>query len=211
MKDTILILILLTDLRLLASSRISATVRWVAIQGVLLGAFAFLAQQGKPTLEFTAVVIAATLLKGIVFPSLLSRSMRSVETRGEVKPYVSYLGSMYLGLTVLIGAIWLGKSMAASVPMVSPLTLSTSFFSAFTGLFLTVTRRKAILQVAGYLVLDNAIYALGVGAFSQTSFLIEIAVLLDLFVAIFVMGTMIDYIYRAFNHIDASRLRSLKG
>jgi hydrogenase-4 component E len=72
------------------------------------------------------------------------------------------------------------------------------------------TRTKAITQVLGYLVLENGVYIFGVLLLESTTFLVEVGVLLDLFVAIFVMGIIINHISREFTSISTDRLSTLK-
>ena len=79
-----------------------------------------------------------------------------------------------------------------------------------TGFIMLTTRRKAITQVVGYLILENGIYIMGLALLDAMPFLVEVGVLLDLFVAIFVMGIIINHISREFRSTDVARLSSLK-
>jgi hydrogenase-4 component E len=79
-----------------------------------------------------------------------------------------------------------------------------------TGFLLLMTRIKAITQVLGYLILENGIYTFGLLLLQATPFLVEVGVLLDLFVAIFVMGIIINHISREFTSISTDRLTVLK-
>jgi hydrogenase-4 component E len=81
----------------------------------------------------------------------------------------------------------------------------------FTGLFLIIARRKALTQCIGYIVFENGIYAFGVAAAGEIPMLVELGLLLDAFVAVFVMGIAIYHIKQEFDHIDATELSSLKG
>jgi hydrogenase-4 component E len=72
------------------------------------------------------------------------------------------------------------------------------------------TRRKAITQVAGYLILENGIFIMGLTLVEAIPFLVEVGVLLDLLVAIFIMGIMIYQINREFASLDTARLSHLK-
>ena len=76
--------------------------------------------------------------------------------------------------------------------------------------FRLTTRRKAILQVVGYLMLENGIYIMGLTLLEAIPFLVEVGVLLDLFVAIFVMGIIINKISREFSTLDTAKLSALK-
>jgi hydrogenase-4 component E len=64
--------------------------------------------------------------------------------------------------------------------------------------------------VIGYLLMENGIYIFGIALAHDEPLLVEMGVLLDVFVAVFVMGIAIFHINRAFDHIDVDQLKSLK-
>jgi len=86
-----------------------------------------------------------------------------------------------------------------------------ALFTTLTGLMIIVSRRKALTQVVGYLVMENGVYAFGAALAVQEPLLVEMGILLDVFVAVFVMGITIYQISREFDHIDTDRLSELKG
>ena len=61
----------------------------------------------------------------------------------------------------------------------------------------------------GYLTLENGVYAFGAAVALQMPILVELGILLDVFVGVFVMGIAIFHISRQFDHIDTDRLVSL--
>jgi hydrogenase-4 component E len=72
------------------------------------------------------------------------------------------------------------------------------------------TRRKAIMQVLGYLLLENGIFLFGLLLLEAMPFLVEAGVLLDLFTGVFVMGIIIHHISREFTSISTEYLSELK-
>ena len=90
------------------------------------------------------------------------------------------------------------------------LTVPASLATVLTGFLVLTTRRKAITQVVGYLTLENGIFVFGLTLAEAIPFLVEIGVLLDLLVAIFVIGIVINRIHREFASLDVTRLDSLK-
>ena len=62
----------------------------------------------------------------------------------------------------------------------------------------TPRRRSLLLRIFGLLLLEGMPY------------LIELGILLDLFVGVFVMGIVIFHINREFDHIDSHQLDTLK-
>lgn len=206
--DFILVLVILTNLVLLGSGRLGSCIRVSAAQGILLSALPLLAHGFNARL----LLIAATtlVLKGFVFPALLFRAVRTVDVRHEVRPYVGYAASVVLGSVLLALSFWLTSRVTLPRPAGSPLALPVALATLLTGLLLIIGRRVALLQVVGYLVLENGIYVFGVTAAPEVPFLIETGMLLDVFAAVFVMGITLFHIGREFEHIDADQLTSLK-
>ena len=89
--------------------------------------------------------------------------------------------------------------------------VSSALFTMAAGLFLIVGRRLALTQVAGYLVLENGLFALGASLLRNQPLLVEMGVLLDVFAAAFVMGIIVFHIHREFDHMDTDRMTLLKG
>ncbi|HEU4428038.1 MAG TPA: hydrogenase, partial [Myxococcota bacterium] len=71
-------------------------------------------------------------------------------------------------------------------------------------------RRKAITQVVGYLVLENGIFLMGLTLHEAMPLLVELGVLLDLLVGVFVIGIVLNHINREFSSLDVTRLDTLR-
>ncbi|MBI4616364.1 MAG: hydrogenase [Planctomycetes bacterium] len=208
--DTFLVLLVILNLSLLGSSRLGAATRRVAAQGILLGLFTLVLHMDRLTIETVAMTAGMIGLKGIVFPWLLFRALREAEVRREVEPYVGYSASLLFGVLAFGLSLWLGSRLPLPGGQEVSLIVPAGLFTILVGLFLIVARRKALNQVLGYLVLENGIYAFGVALLPERPLLVELGILLDVFVGVFVMGIMIFHIQREFDHIDADRLSSLK-
>jgi hydrogenase-4 component E len=205
------VLLFLTNLVMLGSSELGGCIRVVAIQGILLGIFTLIARQDALTIRLIILGVVSMGLKGFVFPFLLARDIREAKVRREVEPFVGYAASIVVGLMMLAVSMWIAARFPEFSPTSSSFVIPVALSMVFTGLFLVVSRRKALTQVIGYLVFENGIYMFGVFAAGEIPFLVELGVLLDVFVAVFVMGIAINHINREFDHIDTDQLSSLKG
>lgn len=208
--DTLLVFLALTSLLLLGSSRLIGCIHTVAMQGVLLGALTVAAHAADLSLRPLLLAVAVIVLKGVVFPWLLARVLRDAEARRDVEPFVSYTISLLIGTASLGLSFWLSRRLPLPTAPVTSLLLPVALFTIFAGLLLIVSRRKALTQVIGYLVLENGIYIFGIGLVQHTPVLVELGVLLDVFVAVFVMGIALFHINREFDHVDADRLVVLR-
>ncbi len=211
MVSFLLVFVVLTNLALVGSSRLALGIRVLAGQGVALGLLP-LALPGHELVWRLYLIAAASIgLKGVVFPRMLFRAMRDANIRHEVEPYVGFSVSILAGVLTLGLAVWLGPRLDLGLPRAyDPLILPTALFAVLIGLFLIVSRRKALMQVMGYLALENGIYLFGITLAAEEPFLVEMGVLLDVFVAVFVMGIAIFHISREFDHMDVEKLSSLK-
>ena len=209
--DTMLVLLLLTIFVLLGSSRLGTCIRISALQGVVVGLLP-LAESGTDlSLRVAIMGTAIVVLKGVVFPYLLFRALRESNTSREVQPFVGYAASLCVGVLSILASFWLDARLMLPVDAISGLLVPVAFAMMMTGLFLIVARKTAVTQVIGYLVLENGIYTFGSAIVGDIPALVELGVLMDVFVAVFVMGIAIYHINREFDHIDSDRLNTLKG
>lgn len=209
--ETLMVLLILSNILVLGVSSLNSCIRIVAVQGILMGIFTFLAQADDITLRIGVFAVVSTALKAMVFPYYLSRAIRDTGVRREMEPFVGYVMSIMGGIVMLGISQWVSLRLPIDMGRPLPLVVPCSLMIMFTGLFLIVTRKKALTQALGYLVFENGIYAFGIATAGEIPVFVEFGVLLDVFVAVFVMGIIIYHINREFDHIDTDRLSSLKG
>jgi hydrogenase-4 component E len=207
--DAALVLVPLTTIMTLASSRLIFCIRLVALQGMALALLPLGMHDGSE-LRVWFLVAGTLAVKGILLPRLLLRTRRQADVPREVEPYVGFGASILVGVLMLAASFWLSSHLPVPEAAASTLALPMSFFGIFAGLFLIVARRKALTQVLGYLVMENGIYTFGVTFVRHQPLLVEMGVLLDLLVGVFVMGIAIFRISQEFAHIDSDQLSVLR-
>jgi hydrogenase-4 component E len=209
--DPILVIVLLLNLRVLGSSQLRSLIFVVGAQGVLLGMLA-LSAHGSVGAREVIVAIGAAVLKGVAIPRMLLQALRDLPIRKEIEPIVSFRASLLLGAVAIATSLGLANHLPVvegSHPSAT-LFILTSFATVLSGFLVLTTRIKAITQVVGYLVLENGVYIFGLLLLDAMPFLVEVGVLLDLFVAIFVMGIIINHISREFASTSTEKLSTLK-
>jgi hydrogenase-4 component E len=207
--NAILVIVLVMNLFALGTSRILAVIRIVAAQGALLGLLPLLLH-ARLTLPVVVAAVAAVALKGIAIPSIMIRALRDAQIKREVEPLIGLLPSIILGALATGFALLFSGQLALSDPGTSSLIVPASISTALVGFILLTTRYKAITQVVGYLVLENGIFIFGMLLIEAIPLVVEMGVLLDLFVGIFVISIIANHINRAFSSMDTRRLVSLK-
>ena len=218
--DAALVFVLLLDLALLAAGRLKTCIRIFAGQCLLL-AFLPMATEsmhGEGMGRAAFILLAGTIsLKVILIPWLLLRTIRTGEIQREIEPLIGFTASVVTGALMIAGCF----AVASHLPLphlpgaplakpISTLLVPVALSTLLIGLLVLVSRTKAITQVIGYLVLENGIFLFGLTLLRQMPLLVELGILLDLFVGVFVMAIVVYHIRREFDHMDTQLLDQLK-
>lgn len=212
MSDTLNLLIgIAMGLNLLAlgSSRLPSIIRAAAMQGVVLGVLPFLLE-GELQWMVAMVAIGTIAIKGFIIPNLLRRALRAANIDREVEPLIGFIPSLLLGAGATIGAIACSQRLPLQPEHAGLLLVPGAFATMASGFLLLMGRTKAISQVCGYLLLENGIYLFGLLLIHATPLIVEAGILLDLTVAVFVIGIIVDRIQREFDSLDTRKLTTLR-
>ena len=179
-----------------------------AIQGGLLAALPIALHPGW-SLHIIGLAAGTFLVKAILLPTFLNWAIREASVRREVEPLIGFTASLALGAL----AVALSFGIAERIPLPesdSALLVPVALSTVIVGLLVLTTRSKALTQVVGYLILENGIYVFGLSQVERVPFLVELGVLLDIFVGVFIMGIVVFHINREFDSLDSTRLTELK-
>jgi hydrogenase-4 component E len=207
--DPLLVVVLLLNFLMLGTSRMRSIINGSAAQGVVLGVIA-LSVHGEFGLQTVLIAGGAVVLKGVVIPWMLLRALRDVDIRREVEPLIGFVPSLLTGALGTGLAILFAHTLPLTHEHVGSLLVPTSLSTVLCGFILLTTRKKAITQVVGYLILENGVFIMGLTLVDAMPFLVEMGVLLDLLVGIFVMGIIINHIQRELSSVDTTHLAQLK-
>jgi hydrogenase-4 component E len=209
--DIVIAVFGLSLLLLVATRRMVACVKLVALQGVALALLPLMLGEGHVGLRALLLAGGSFAVKGLLIPWLLLRTLERVQVKRIVEPYVGFTLSLFGGVLAAIVSFWVASRVPLPTPPPSRLIVPAALLGVLTGLFVIVSRRKALTQVIGYLVLENGIQCFGLALVGEVPMLVELGVMLDAVVAVLVMGIAVFQINAEFDHMDVSRLRSLKG
>ncbi len=208
--ELVLILVVVIDFFLLASSRMRAVIRAAAAQGALLSLAPLLMAGTAEWKHVALLALGALVVKGIAIPWLLFWAIREAAIRREVEPIVGFVPSLVLGAVGVALAFAFSGAMPLPMPERHAYLVPTALSTVWTGLLLVVSRRKAVSQVIGFLVLENGVFVFGLLLSDFMPAMVEAGVLLDLFAAVFVMGIVMFDINREFSSLDTEKLSALK-
>jgi hydrogenase-4 component E len=204
----LLLLVVLTDFWVLGTTRMSSVIRAAALQGAILAALP-VALHPVLSLHTVGLATGTFLVKAILLPAFLHRAIREASVRREVEPVIGFTASLCVGAVAVALSFAVGQRLPlpeAQTALLVPVALAT----VIVGLIVLTTRSKALTQVVGYLILENGIYVFGMSQAERVPFLVEVGVLLDVFVGVFIMGIVVFHINREFDSLSSAHLTELK-
>lgn len=177
---------------------------------LIAGETAIFAYQYHQT-HFYIIALTLLLQRAIIVPIFLNWIVRRIKVSTDPGMILPAPLSMHLSILLFGLSVFVAQNMPAPAPggmVIASATASISLI--FSGLLMMLTRRLALSQIVGFLILENGVYLF---AFAQTDglpLLIELAVFVDILGAVMIAGVLIFQIKKSFEHIDVSRLSELK-
>ena len=205
------ILLLLNNFGLLAARGMGMLIRLIAAQGVLLGVLLFSLPVHTDLAICLAFSLAVPAVKGLLFPLLLHRTTQKVIDEHRLVPYLGYNLSILAGIAALAFSFKLEALLPLTPGFFPFLLFPAAFTTIIAGCILVVGRMKALTQIIGYLIAENGIFLLGLPLMATDGGLwFELLILLDVLVAVFVMGIAINHTSSTFESLNVGRFCALR-
>jgi hydrogenase-4 component E len=202
---------LVTAYLMVGQKALFVAIRLYGLQSILLGAVAV--AMGLADRRFHLFTGAALTigLKGVLIPWFLMRVIDRIGIHREIEPLVNVPSSLLicLGLTVIGYRVSTGLADAGQGATHHVIGVSLSML--LMGLFMMVTRRKAVTQILALLTVENAVFLVALGATSGMPLVVELGISFDVILAVLVLGILVHRIAERFESMDVSRLSKLKG
>ncbi len=186
-------------------------IRLYGAQSLLLGIVAatIAISEGRHELLVTAALTVA--LKAILIPWFLMKTVDRIGIHREIEPFLNVPASLLVCLGLTVVGYRVSTGFEAGGRGVSHHLIGVAMSLLLIGLFLMVTRKKAITQILALLMVENAVFLVAVGVTSGMPLIVELGISFDVIVAVLVLGVLVQRIVGRFESMDVSRLSKLKG
>lgn len=210
MVQLIIALILVSTFLILGSTRLYSCVRAFGIQSFLLACVAGIVAFSTGKNDIYIVAALTVIIKAAVIPYIFMYIIREIKVKREVELYVNVSPSLIIGGVLVVISYYLIRSINI-ISELSSFALSASMSLVSIGLFVMISRKKAIMQMLGILIMENGLF---LGAISLTygmPLLVELGIFFDVLIGVLIMGILIFRINRTFESIDTDMLKTLIG
>lgn len=208
--DFISVGILLSAVVLNTLKRLESCIKAYIFNSWLLSILVFFVAVKTGNLHLYIAAFLTLATKGILMPMFLSKIVRQMKVTRTVEPYLS--NSLSLTISgILVTIVYTSLREGILVTGFSVHVLKISIAVALIGLFIMITRRKAITQVLGLLFMENGLFLAGFSLTFGMPIIIELGILFDMLMGVIILGVFIVQIRRNFSSVDLDSLTTLKG
>jgi hydrogenase-4 component E len=157
------------------------------------------------------VVVAALVLlaKGVVVPTLITRVVRHDVTSRETQPLVNVPASLVAAGVLIFLAFAASRSVTALASNVSGRLIPYGLAAMLIGFFALATRRKAVSQIVGLLLVDNGIALVAFLATAGVPLIVELGASLDVLLIVVVLQVLATQMRLRLGSIDLDQLAEL--
>jgi hydrogenase-4 component E len=189
---------------------LASIVRIFAFQGVALLMIAALLGVHEDRWDLLAVAAGIGVLRAGVLPFLMRRALAASGETRETQPLVNVAASLLTAAALALLAYAVSRPLVALDPSPATQALPVGLAVVLIGFFILVTRRRALSQVVGFLLLDNGITAVAFLAASGVPLIVELGVSFDVLLAVLVLHILTTRMRAAFGRTDIDDLRELR-
>jgi len=191
MINVLTILFCLTLIYLACTTRLSAYVLILVLQGTLVAGVHTLAFFGDFSWSHLLVAAAVLLVRTVLIPFYIIKIMHQLDMGHGDRTRSYHPGFLIQMGAIVMGAFFISDQLSR-LAAVNVVPLAAAFAGIGAGGLLIVRRRLLLAHVVGFLIIENGLFLLGIGLRAGMPWMIELAGLLDLFVLVFLMGIAIN-------------------
>jgi hydrogenase-4 component E len=188
---------------------LQAIVRALAVQGVALAGVAGVLglHHHDPGLLVVALLVLAA--KALVIPVLLLRVVQQDPGSRETQPLVNVPASLVAAGALTFLAFAASRAVTALVPTAAGRLIPLGIAAMLVGFFALVTRRKAVSQIVGVLLVDNGVALVAFLATAGVPLLVELGASLDVLLAVIVLQVLAIQLHARLGSSDLDQLTEL--
>lgn len=192
-------LLVITDLVIITINKLNFIPIAICFQLIVIAKADYSLGMEVPLIAFVL------LIKAVVIPFLLYDIIKKIKTSAHDHSIVHWGLIAVFMIGALLGAYLFMHEVGAG-----PLT-AAAIVTALTGILLIISRQTIISQLAGFILLQNGIFAFSSSFLSKTTFAMELLPALDVLGTVIIMIYAIQLIYKSSGSIDIKTFSTLRG
>lgn len=190
------------------SERVKKFIWLLVIQGAILFGVVFYSLNEIEIYDFIFILIETLIVKSIAVPWFLNKVRKHNQLKREQQVSVPVFYSIIVIVLILILSFSLSSYLKDNQMYTQYFTVA--FASIIFGIYFIIIHKNIFSHVIGYLIIENGIFLLSLAVGGKMPIMVNLAVLLDVFMGVLVLGFFINRIGDTFNSVKSDQLSNLK-
>ena len=156
-------------------------------------------------------IVAETLIvKACVIPLFLKKVLKKTHAHRDSEANIPHFYALVISSTILFAGFMTASIQSAVFELISPLHFGVSIAIIIISLWLITIKHTVLSNVINFITMENGIFLLSLSAANEMPVIINLGVLLDIFIAVFILGMLINEINTRFDDLEVAQLSELK-
>jgi len=209
MINFLVILFAVSLLYIALTSRMEAYVKILFFQGLIIFLVVTLEATVLGSITYIFLLVETLGFKTIIIPWILFREIRRMDVRREMEPDKMNFHSLVIVTLILAFSFVLAFMSRKYSVEIKPIHFGVSIATILTGLYVIMSRKKIMTHILGFIVLENGIFLLSLSIAKEMPLIVNLGVLLDIFIGVFLLLVVLKGIHSTFEEIHIDKLTGL--
>jgi len=210
MASTLAVIYGLIMIYVSATNRVKTHIRALSMQGAVLFLICYFAMFKNDFNTFIFLAFETIVIKTVVIPIFLNKVLREKNAYLFNDLRIPNIYSLIVTSCVIFASFLASDLPSAVLSPTTKLFLSVSLASIIISLFFITLRKKVLTSVIDYIMMENGIFLLSLSLSKEMPIIVELGVLLDVFIAVYILGFLINKVSETFDVDDRNALKMLK-
>ena len=203
-------LLLVTAILQVWRQSLGASIRLLAVQGTALGVLVATLATADGDAEILAAALLVLAMKGAAIPWALARTAAATGAVREEAPLINPTASLLAAAALTILAYVVGLPIVTVVEGPAAGAVPVGLALVLIGFLVLLTRRSALSQLIGFVILDNGIATTAFLTSGGVPLVVELGVTLDVLLVVLILRVLTSRMQLAHGGIDLDDLRELR-
>ncbi|MBR3889386.1 hypothetical protein IKJ53_02615 [bacterium] len=210
MENALIIIFGLTMLYMAATSRMIAHIRILSLQGILLFLICYFGLEEPSKLGFLFLTFETLVVKSVLIPMFLYKIVKTTHEYRDEAANIPHFYCLVISTIILFTGFLVSDFNFPAIKMINPVYFGVSIAVIIISLILITIKHKIITNILSFITMENGIFLLSLSVAKEMPIIVDLGVLLDLFIAVFILGLMVNNINKEFHDLEVSHLSDLK-
>ena len=229
MENIFIILLGLSMIYIAATSRLAAHINMLIAQGWLLFLVCLCGFANEPwfnwtmisglqaisdnmphIIGFSFVIVETLIVKAFVIPLFLKKVLKKTNAHRDTEANIPHFYCLVISSLILFAGFLVANIDIPEMKLVDSMYFGVSISIIITSLWLITIKHKVLSNVIGFITMENGIFLLSLSVAKEMPIIVNLGVLLDIFIAVFILGMLVNEINNEFDDLEVSQLSDLK-